>query len=148
MTYNPVREPTGITDSILLSPEILQGTVVEVAVAGMHGDDPMLHTIKHFQRILTGENRIGRIMVNAKPWRIDLFDDRGENIHLLREFGITPIAILIMIFHRQNDPMLLRTSQKALNHSDDLGDAGFNRYPGAPLAGQNTTETPAKEGSD
>ena len=61
-------KPTGVPKTILFLSEIIEGPTAKIAVTRMHRDYPVLYTIEHFQGILSREERIGRIIVDPKPW--------------------------------------------------------------------------------
>src|ERR1700722_840714 len=62
-----VRQTSGIPGRVLLLAQVLDGSVLQKTIAGMHRNDPLFEAIEQRQRILPGQNRVGGIIVNAEP---------------------------------------------------------------------------------
>jgi hypothetical protein len=54
---------------VLLFAQVLDGSVLQKIIAGMHKNDPLFEAIEQRRRILPGQNRVGGIIVNAEPDR-------------------------------------------------------------------------------
>ena len=95
--------------------EILERPFDQVAVAGVHGNYAMRHPLEQFDRIVTSQIRIARVIVDAKSRMLNRFNQFTKHIHLLRELRVLPKIIFIMIFDDQSDIVLLRIRQASLN---------------------------------
>ena len=85
------------------------------AIAGVHRNDAMLHPLEQNQRVFAGQDGIRRIVVDAEPWGVDLVHNLDKNVHLLRELGVLPVVVLVVVLHGQDDAVLLRERQQALD---------------------------------
>jgi len=82
-----VSQPFGIANAVLFLAEVFDCAFSKVPIAGVHGDDSLLHPGEQNQRIFAGENRIARIVVDAEMRRVNAIDELAKDVGLLREFG-------------------------------------------------------------
>ena len=75
--------------------------------------------LQQLDGIVAGDNRVGRVVLHAEVlafgYRVQQFE---EDIHLLREFGIAPKAVFIMILQAEDDAVFARDRQHLLNALD------------------------------
>src|SRR3954469_22126979 len=69
--YDSMAQAGGVSAAVFLAAKVFERALDQVSVAGMHRDDPILYTIKQFQRIFACQERVARIVVYAKIRRID-----------------------------------------------------------------------------
>ena len=70
-------EAFGISGDALLAGEILKGPMLQVAVAGVHGDHAVFDARKEFKGILAGQESVGRIVVDPE---VGMFAHRLQKI--------------------------------------------------------------------
>ena len=102
----------------------------EVAIGGVHRHDPVLHLLQEADRIEAADEGVGRIVLHAEERRVDLLDDLEEDVFGLRELGIPPGAVLVVVLHAQDDVALLGVLERAADALDRAGDASLRDMPG------------------
>ena len=110
----------------------------------MHRHDPARHAPQQFERVVTGDGGIARIVVDAEVGIPDGIDERTKQIHLLGELGILPEVVLVVILDDQRDPQLARQRQAGADRLGGEGHALLRAQLRPPLSG----ERPAPAGAE
>src|SRR3954462_5794928 len=96
-----VAESLGVADGVFFAAKIFECSFGEVAVAGMHRYQPMLHASQKFERIIASEDRVAWVVVYAEIRRLDALHKLAEVGYLLRELGMGPIVVFVVIFDHE-----------------------------------------------
>ena len=70
----------GVAHHALFPGEVLQGAVLQIAVAGVHGDHAVFDAVKNLQGILSRQDGVGGVVIDSK---IGVFPNR---IHEVAEY--------------------------------------------------------------
>src|SRR5712691_9260685 len=109
-------------------------------IRGVHGDDPRHHTLQKPYRVVTADERVRRIVLDAETRRIDALEDLPEDVFGLREFGMLPGSIFVMIFQTEHDVAALGVLERAAQRVDSPGDPLASRQTGSPLPAERAAE--------
>jgi hypothetical protein len=83
-----------------------------------------LHPAQQFDGIVAGDDGVGRVVLHAKVGAVGHgVDDLQEDIHLLGKLRPAPVAILVVIFHRQHDIIFMRHGQQLRDRLQHPGHA-------------------------
>ena len=61
-----VAQPLGVADAVFLAAQVFDRALGQVAVAGVHRDDAVLHAPQQLQRVFAGEDRVAGVVVDAE----------------------------------------------------------------------------------
>ena len=98
-----VPQPLRVANRVLLAAQVFDRSFNQIAVAGVHGDDAVLHSSQQFERIVAGQKRVAGIVVDAKVRRVDARDQVAKCVHLLGELGMLPVVVLVVVLQDERD---------------------------------------------
>src|SRR5437867_11767428 len=131
----PVTQVWGIAQSSVRLFQVFQFRLaLEIAVRGLHRNDPVFHLLQEFHRILTCQDGIAGIELNAKARGVYLTDYPQIDLAALCKLRITPQAILVMILHAQRDAARLGVLQTLSNAFNRPANAVLERSSRVPLS--------------
>ena len=113
-----------------------RGARRQVPIGGVHGDDTVTHLFQKLHRIEAADKRVRRIVLNAEVRRINLLDDFEENVFRLRELGVAPGPVLVVILHAEHDVVTFGILERSANALERPRDAVIARESRKPLAAQ------------
>ena len=119
-----VAQDGRVPHAVLLRAQLRQGVAgQQTAIAGMHAHHAVLDRVEHLQRVLAGQNGIGGVVIDAEPWRVDGLDDAAEDTQVLRELGVRPVVVLVVVLQRQDHAALGGVGQQLRDALHDHGHA-------------------------
>src|SRR5262245_59187149 len=143
-TDHAVLQVFRVTHRAVLILQILYRPADQVAVRSMHRDDAALGCGQHYNTVFAADDRVRRVEIHSEPLRVNFTDDFEEDVQALREFGVFPVAVLVMILHVQNDAAFCGMGNHLFYAFDRIAHAVFARHVFAPLARQHTAISPAE----
>ena len=86
----------------------------------MHADDAIGDAAQQRDRVVAGDDGVGRVVLHAEVRAVGMASSElEEDVLLLRELGVLPEAVLVVVLQAEHDVVLARDGQDLLDALDD-----------------------------
>src|SRR6476646_5309314 len=104
----------GVANRAVAVPQLIDGRARrQISIGGVHRDHAREHLFQKPYRIVAADERVRRIVLHTEPWGVDAIENLQEYILGLRELGILPGAVFVVVFQTQHDITFLGILNRA-----------------------------------
>ena len=98
--------------------------------------------------VVAGDNGVGRVILDAEVFALrDGVEQGQEDIHLLGEFDVFPVAVFVVVFQPEDDVVLAGHGDQLVDGVNDPFQTFFDGHIGIALPGEDCgRRPPARQG--
>ena len=115
-------------------PQVLDGPALHVAVRSLHRGHAGQDALEQVVLVLAGHDRVRGVVLDAQPRRVDGVQDGEVSRVALRELGVEPEAVLVVVLDDEHHPGRLRVGQQGGQRLDHPTERLLGVQPGPVLA--------------